>query len=674
LAVVRRELEHGLPRLLERSTDGAHRGAGAGLLALTRRHLQDLPAAAQALGADDAPKGDLRHTLEAELTNAGNEGFTLQRWRSQAGEGLVVVGNTDRGVLYGTFHLLRLLQTQTPTDALCGTSAPRIALRMLNHWDNLDRTVERGYAGASLWDWQHLPDYTAPRYTDYARAMASIGLNAASLINVNSNARVLTAEFLEKIAALADVFRPYGIRVFLSGRFSAPVELGELDTADPLDPRVLAWWKAKVAEIYDAVHDFGGFVVKANSEGQPGPQDYGRSHADGANLLADALLPHGGIVIWRAFVYDHEVPDDRAKQAYDEFVPRDGEFRANALIQVKNGPIDFQPREPFHPLFGAMPKTPLVLEFQLTQEYLGFASHLVYMGGLFQELLAADTHVRGPGSSVAKVVDGSLEGHTTSGIAAVSNIGTERNWCGHPFAQANWYAFGRFAWDHELDAADVAEEWLRMTFSNAPEFLEPAKRLMLESREICVNYMTPLGLHHIMAWSHHYGPGPWIAEGRPDWTSVYYHRADSTGIGFDRTETGSNAVGQYAGPVRAGFANLERCPENLLLWFHHLPWTFKMRSGRTLWDELCHRYHFGADAAGDMQRQWSELETFVDPARFAHVSALLAIQAKEARWWRDACVLYFQTFSQQPIPNGLPRPAQPLEHYRQLEHHYVPGN
>ena len=391
---------------------------------------------------------------------------------------------------------------------------PNVKIRVLNHWDNLDRTVERGYAGQSLWDWSALPDSVSRLYTDYARANASIGINGTVLTNVNANARVLTREYLEKVAALANVFRPYGIKVYLTARFSAPVEIGGLATADPLQPEVIAWWKAKADEIYALIPDFGGFLVKANSEGQPGPQNYGRTHADGANLLADAIAPHGGIVMWRAFVYDKDVPDDRAKQAYNEFVPLDGKFRENVLIQVKNGPIDFQPREPFHPLFGAMPGTAMMPEFQITQEYLGASVHLVYLAPLYEECLRSDTHCAGAGSTVARVIDGTIGNRTLTAMAGVANIGAVRNWTGHPFGQANWYAFGRLAWDPDLSSAYIAAEWIRMTFTNADDAVGRISKMMMASREIAVNYMTPLGLHHIMYYGHHYGPGPWVDSGR----------------------------------------------------------------------------------------------------------------------------------------------------------------
>jgi alpha-glucuronidase len=547
---------------------------------------------------------------------------------------------------------------------------------MLNHWDNLDRTIERGYAGFSLWDWHKLPHYVEPRYKDYARANASIGINAVSLSNVNANALILTPQYLHKVAAIADLFRPYGIRVFLTARFSAPMEIASLKTADPLNADVAQWWQSKVDEIYEILPDFGGFVVKANSEGQPGPHDYGRIHADGANMLADALKTHDGLVIWRAFVYDHNADEDRAKQANTQLVPQDGTFRENAVLQVKNGPIDFQPREPYHPLFGAMPKTPLMLEVQITQEYLGCASHLAYLAPLFKETLDADTYCKGKGSTVAKVIDGSLDKHSISGMAGVSNIGTERNWCGHPFAAANWYSFGRLAWDHELSSENIADEWLRMTFSNNLDFLQAARDIMLKSREAVVEYMMPLGLHHIFEVGHHYGPGPWIdipIVSRADWSAVYYHQADSDGIGFDRTATGSNAVSLYKSPYREQLENTETCPEKLLLWFHHLPWDYKMKSRRTLWDELCFMYNRGVGTVRTMQRNWDSLEHFVDKARFKHVQALLKVQEREACWWRDACLLYFQSFSGMPIPDEYEQAQETLEYYINLKHYYVPG-
>ena len=616
--------------------------------------------------------------LEAELQALGDEGFLLRTMTVEGHRATVLAAASDVGVLYGAFHLLRLLQTHRPIDSLNVREAPRVRLRVLNHWDNLDRTVERGYAGFSLWDWFKLPDYIDPRYRDYARANASLGINGTVLTNVNADARVLLPEFLEKVAALADIFRPYGIRVYLTARFSAPIEIGGLDTADPLDPDVRAWWRDKVAEIYRYIPDFGGFLVKANSEGQPGPQDYGRTHADGANMLAEALAPYGGVVMWRAFVYAPEA-EDRVKQAYDEFVPLDGQFRENVLIQVKNGPLDFQPREPFHPLFGAMPRTPLMMEFQITKEYLGFSTHLAYLGTLWEEVLQADTYARGESSTVARVIDGSLFGHELTGIAGVANIGTDRNWCGSIFDQANWYAFGRLAWNPDLRADSIAEEWIRMTFTNDPRFVAPVKQMMLASREAVVNYMTPLGLAHLMGPGHHYGPAPWFDQApRPDWNNTYYHRADTLGIGFDRTATGSNAVAQYFSPLREIFGSLERCPEKYLLWFHHVPWDYRMRSGRTLWEELVDHYYRGVETVRRWQPLWESLRAFVDPERFEQIATLLRIQEKEAVWWRDACVLYFQTFSRRPIPAGYERPVHTLDYYierqRKLQRFPMPGH
>ena len=506
----------------------------------------------------------------------------------------MIAANSDVGVLYGAFRLLRLIQTRQPIDRLDLADAPRLERRLLNHWDNLSRHVERGYAGLSLWDWQTLPRFDDPRYTDYARANASIGVNGVVLNNVNSNADILTPPFLAKVKALADIFRPYGIRVHLSARFNAPMAIGGLPTADPLDPRVRAWWRAKADEIYRLIPDFGGFLVKANSEGQPGPQDFGRSHADGANLLADAVAPHGGIVMWRAFVYSSAAGTDRAAQAYDEFHPLDGRFRDNVIVQVKNGPIDFQPREPFSPLFGAMPQTPLAIELQLTKEYLGFATHLAYLGTMWEEVLDADTFANGEGSTVARVVDGSLHRSRHTAIAGVANIGNVRNWTGSQFNQADWYAFGRLAWNPGASARDIAEEWTRMTWGNDPALVEPIVGMMMESRQAVVDYMTPLGLAHLMATGHHYGPGPWISDlGRPDWNPVYYHRADGEGIGFDRTPAGTNSLAQYAAPVRERWGNPATVGDDYLLWFHHVPWDHRLANGRTVWDELVTRYTGG---------------------------------------------------------------------------------
>lgn len=579
-----------------------------------------------------------------------------------------VVASEPVGLLYGAHHLLRLQNTGANIHHLNIEEIPAYDIRILNHWDNLDRTVERGYAGYSLWKWDELPKQLSPRYEQYARANASIGINATVLNNVNASPQILTADYLEKVKALADVFRKYGIKVYLSANFSSPKVLDGLSDSDPLRKEVQAWWVAKVKEIYTHIPDFGGFLVKANSEGQPGPQDYGRTHADGANMLADALKPYGGVVMWRAFVYN-PTEEDRAKQAYQEFVPLDGEFRDNVIIQIKNGPIDFQPREPFTPLFGAMKKTPQMVEFQITQEYLGFSNHLVYLAPLFKETLDAETFSQGPNSSVARITDGSIGNHQKTAISAVANIGEDNNWTGHHFAQANWYAFGRLAWNHQLSPEQIAEEWICQTFTDAPDFVQPVRQLMMDSREAVVNYMMPLGLHHIFAFTHHYGPEPWgdIDGGRPDWMPWYYHNADTIGLGFDRTAMGSNAVSQYYPPLDSIYGNMASCPENLLLWFHHVPWTHTMKSGRTLWAELCVHYDRGVQSVRTFQKTWDKLEPYVDTQRFKEVQSKLKIQAKDAVWWKDACLLYFQTFSKMPIPYELERPTHELEELKKIK-------
>ncbi|MBI1342218.1 MAG: alpha-glucuronidase [Terrimonas sp.] len=610
----------------------------------------------------------------AEAFQLKEEGFMIRTFRNKGKSTILITANDDKGILYGVYCFLRLLQTHQSIQALEIKEVPSIQLRILDHWDNLNRFVERGYAGLSIWNWHELPDYRDKRYTDYARVNASVGINGTVLTNVNANANILTPQYLEKVKALADIFRPYGIKVYLTARFSAPIEIGGLRTADPLQEAVRNWWKKKADEIYGYIPDFGGFLVKANSEGQPGPQDYARTQADGANMLADALQPHQGIVMWRAFVYSPD-SDDRFKQAYEEFHPLDGQFKKNVLIQVKNGPIDFQPREPFSPMFGAMPKTPLMMEFQLTQEYLGQGTHLVFEAPMFKECLEADTYEKGKGSTVAKVIDGSLNNFEISGMAAVANIGNEINWTNHPFGQANWYALGRLAWDHELSASQIAREWIRQTFSNDPAVVEKCTRIMMMSHEAVVNYMTPLGLHHIMNNGHHYGPAPWAHSlPRPDWNPVYYHRADTMGIGFDRTKTGSNALSQYAPAVQKQFEDIHTCNEKYLLWFHHVSWQHTMHSGRTLWDELCFKYQEGVDSVRSMQKIWKELKGKVDRERFNQVNMLLAIQEKEAVWWRDACLSYFQTFSRQPIPEPLEKPKHTLAYYQSLSFPYAPGN
>lgn len=654
ILAAKRELEKGLEGLLGREIPAL------GSFSKKRVVIAGTPSGSAIIGSLN---------LQDKLFGLGPEGYTIVSTKYKGKKVIVIAANNDAGVMYGIFNFLRLLQTNQPIGSLSLSHVPKIDIRLLNHWDNLDRSVERGYAGLSLWDWQSLPGQIDERYTDYARANASVGINGTVLTNVNANALILTRDYLVKVAALADVFRPYGIKVYLTARFSAPVEIGKLKTADPLDPDVIRWWKNKADEIYSYIPDFGGFVVKANSEGQPGPQEYKRSHADGANTLADAVAPHGGIIMWRAFVYDNNVPDDRAKQAYNEFVPLDGKFRKNVIIQVKNGPIDFQPREPFHPLFGAMPATPLMPELQITQEYFGSSTHLVYLAPLFEECLKSDTYAKGKGSLVARVIDGSLENHSLTAIAGVANTGDVRNWTGHPIAQSNWYAYGRLAWDPYLSSEEIADEWIRMTFSNDPAAVNTIADIMLGSREAAVNYMTPLGLHHIMYEGHHYGPGPWVSKGRQDWTSVYYHRADEKGIGFNRTSSGSNAVSQYFPPVRDLYENRESCPENLLLWFHHVSWDYRVKSGRSLWDELCFMYHEGVKTVQQMQAQWESLKNFIDKERFESVKSLLVKQERDAKIWRDACILYFQTFSKRPLPEGLEKPEHDLEWY--IAHRYT---
>ena len=599
--------------------------------------------------------------LSGELATLGREGFLIRSMEIQGVPVIIITANEDVGLLYGSFHLLRLMQIGQSLTDIDIRSKPKIQYRLLNHWDNLDRSVERGYAGKSLWKWDELPETIDPRYKDYARANASIGINGTVVNNVNANPIFLTAEYINKLKALADVFRPYGIKLFVSIRFSSPLKpasnrfgrrggIGSLETADPLDPEVRNFWKEKVKQIYQSIPDFGGFLVKANSEGMPGPQDYKRSHVDGANMLAEALAPYGGIVMWRAFVYDADVDPDRAKRAYKEFVPLDGKFLPNVFVQSKNGPIDFQPREPLQPLFGAMPKTPLMLELQITQEYLGHSNHLVFLAPLWKECLDFDTYAKGRGSYVSKVIDGSLHGYSMTGIAGVANTGSDRNWCGHLFAQANWYAFGRLAWNHDLSSEEIAEEWIRMTLSRNDDVVKTIESMIMDSREACVNYMTPLGLHHIMQAGFHYGPQPDYAKSsRLDWTSVYYHRADSVGLGFDRSSSGSNATSQYFPPWRQRFDKFETCPEKYLLWFHHVRWDHKMRSGRTLWDELCYRYNTGVGCVKEMRQKWATLEKDIDPDIFSHVQEKLAIQEKDAAVWRDTCLDYFRKFSKMPI-------------------------
>jgi alpha-glucuronidase len=622
--------------------------------------------------------------LRKRLAGLGREAYLVTRVQLGGGKATLIAGGSDVGILYGSFAWLRAVQTGAAAalERQPLESSPKLPVRVLDHWDNLDRTVERGYAGESIWNWWELPGIVDPRYTDYARANASIGINGTVLNNVNAKAEILSSPYIAKAAAIANVMRPYGIHVYLSVRWSTPLELHETKTADPLDPEVAAWWRRKADEIYAAIPDFGGFLVKANSEGQPGPQDYGRNHAIGANMLARALAPHHGIVMWRAFVYappgqakaaGKRIDHDRAAQAYDQFKPLDGRFDSNVIVQVKNGPIDFQPREPFSPLFGAVPHTPLMMEFQVTKEYLGFATHLVYLGTLFQEALQTDTRAGGRPMSVAKVLEGAQDGRA-GGMAGVANIGSSRNWTGSTFDQANWYAFGRMAWDPSLDAGAIAREWAAQTFTPDAAVVDPVVKMMMGSREAAVDYMTPLGLHHIMGTGHHYGPAPWVNDlERPDWNPAYYHRAGLDGIGFDRTASGSNAVAQYAPELARRLANPATTPPELLLWFHHLPWDYRMPSGQTLWQELVAHYDRGVAQVAAMQVQWDALRGRIDPARWQDTAQRLAQQHAEAQWWRDACLAYFQHVSGLALPPGTRAPAHPLEYYEALRFPYAPG-
>lgn len=567
---------------------------------------------------------------------------------SRDGATIVIRSSNDAGALYGAYSLLR------DSVSIPREESPAFPLRLLNHWDNLDGTVERGYAGHSLWDWEALPDSISPRYEEYARENARIGINGTVLNNVNASPKILSHDYLVKVARLADTFRPYGIKVYLSVNFASPMVLDSLPTADPLVPEVAAWWKNKADEIYSLIPDFGGFLVKANSEGQPGPMDFGRTHADGANMLARALAPHKGIVMWRAFVYS-PIDADRAKQAYMEFQPLDGQFDPNIIIQIKNGPIDFQPREPYSPLFGAMPHTAEMVEFQVTQEYLGHANHLAFLAPMWKEFF--------------DYVDPS----SLKAIAGVANIGDSECMTGNPLAAANWYAFGRLAWDPSLSSEQIAGEWIGDNLLTADKTMPDSiynslVDMFLTSRETVVDYMMPLGLHHIFAFGHHYGPEPWcdVPGARPDWLPKYYHRADSEGLGFDRTTGGSNAVEQYPEPLRSQLNGRDTCPEKFLLWFHHVPWNYRLQSGRTLWDELCLHYERGVLAAEDYRRRWQEAAPYIDPALHADVAKRLRTQAADARWWKDACLQYFREFSRLPYPAGVTPPTRPLDELKKI--------
>lgn len=605
-----------------------------------------------------------KQSFYTEINELSGEGYLILSSKIEGKKITVIAARTDIGVLYGVFHYLRLMQTNQSLDKLSIKEEPKLKYRVLNHWDNLNGTIERGYAGYSIWNWERLPSYKEQRYTDYARANASIGINGAVLNNVNAQAKSLRTDWLVKASGLADVLRPYGIRVYLTAKFSAPKEIGGLDSANPKDPKVQQWWKDKVKEIYSLIPDFGGFLVKANSEGQPGPQDYGCSHAEGANMLADALEPFGGIVFWRAFVYQNERHVDRVINGYNEFKPLDGQFKKNVFVQPKNGAIDFQPREPFHPLFGGMPGTPLSLEFQITQENLGHAGHLVYLGTLFEETLQSDTYENGKGSTVSKALQNYQKTHGISAIAGVPNIGTDLNWTGHLFGQANWYAFGRLAWNPDMSSAGIAEDWARMTFSNDESVLPPILKIMLMSRETYVDYSMPLGLNHIMNYDTHNGPEPWHDD--PVWTAFDYHKITKDSIGINRTANGSGATKQYHPEVFDKFNDIKKCPQEYLLWFHRVPWTYKMSSGKTLWDELVLHYYKGVDEVRLMQSIWNGLEGKIDGERFAHVASLLKFQEREAIWWRDGCLLFFQEYSGLPIPSNLEQPEHSLKYYKTI--------
>lgn len=588
-------------------------------------------------------------TMEADCGpmhwKKGDDGFTIER---KADGGLLLKAHGhDVGLLYGAYHLLRLQQTGQPVNPC--EEHPAFDLRILNHWDNPNGTVERGFAGRSIF---LNPD--PQRMEMYARANASIGINGTVLNNVNAKPEALTTESLQKAKVIADQLRPYGIRVYLSINFASPIKVGGLKTADPLDAEVVNWWKNKVNEIYQMIPDFGGFLVKANSEGEPGPQDFGRTHADGANMLGKVLKPYNGIVMWRAFVYAPQ-SSDRANQAYLEFMPLDGQFADNVIIQIKNGPVDFQPREPYSPLFTSLKKTPMMVEFQITQEYLGAANHLVYLAPMWKEFFSF------------------VKPACLKAMAGVANIGDDTNWCGHHFAQSNWYAFGRLAWNPALTSEQIAEEWLSQTFGDSQNsqlsiFNSQLLSVMLRSREACVSYMMPLGIHHIFAGTHHYGPEPWYSPKglRADWTPPYYHRADSIGLGFDRTLTGSANVKQYPEELCHLYNDINTCPENLLAWFHHVPWDHKMKSGRTFWDELCHKYDDGVHEARHFLTVWDSMQPYVDQQRFDEVQRKLRIQARDAEWWRDACLLYFQTFSHRPIPQDMEHPVHNLDEMMQF--------
>lgn len=566
-------------------------------------------------------------SLQIDTTLTNDEGFAISGNDDQ----VVIRAHRDIGLLYGAFEVLR--QQATDQHIAAQEQHPKFALRLLNHWDNLDGSIERGYAGNSIFEWFHLDEQLI---RDYARANASIGINGSVLNNVNASPKMLTADYLGEVAKIANLLRPYGIRVYLSINFATPMALGETKTADPKNRRVRRWWRNKANEIYRLIPDFGGFLVKANSEGQPGPGDYHRTHAEGANMLADALAPHNGTVIWRCFVYGaNHKGEDRVKQAVSEFKPLDGKFHKNVILQTKNGPLDFQPREPHSPVFDQIHDTPNMAELQITQEYLGQSRHLVYLAPMWKEFFQ------------------NVEPEWLAGVAGVANIGKDRNWCGHHFSQANWYAFGRLAWNPSLASEDIAKEWLEQTFTTDENFVFMMSTIMEESREACVDYMMPLGLHHIFKFDHHYGPEPdgFKAEYPLEWCPVYYHQADSAGIGFNRSSSGSNATSQYREPYASMYDKVETCPENLLLWFHHVPWNYKMKDGSTLWESLQYHYNQGVISVETYQNIWhTKMRHYVDEQRWREVDERLQHQVENAREWRDTCLAYFAQFANKARP------------------------
>lgn len=591
------------------------------------------------------------------------EGYNIYARPAQQGDNIqyeaTITASNSIGLLYGAYELIRLQNTdayntgsgnqQNFSKAIDETEKPQVGLRILNHWDNLDGSIERGYAGKSIFKWEEIKlgkngkggsisKSLHDRLITYARANASLGINGSVLNNVNASPKMMTAEYINKVKIIANILRPYGIRVYLSINFASPMALGYTKTADPLDKKVQQWWKKKAKEIYATIPDFGGFLVKANSEGQPGPGDYHRTHADGANMLADAVKPYGGIIMWRSFVYGaNHKGEDRVKQAVSEFKGMDGKFRDNVILQSKNGPLDFQPREPYAPIFDNIKQTPQIAELQITQEYLGQSKHLTYLAPMWKEFF------------------GFVNPHRLVGISGVANIGDDANWCGHPFSQANWYAFGRLAWNPSLTAEEIAHEWLVQTYENQDEkFTKPVEMMMMTSREACVNYMMPLGLHHIFKFDHHYGPEPdgFIASYPLEWCPVYYHKADAQGVGFDRSSKGTDAVGQYPEPYRSLYDNIETCPEEYLLWFHHVPWTYKMKSGSTLWQELCMKYNMGVAMVEVYRDFWhTSAKQYMKghEQEWQHTDSLLNVQLENAKEWRNTCLKYFQTFSKMKI-------------------------